>query len=98
LHTSGAEDAISHRFYGGSIMAKIPHGIWKKINFQRGLEHVEYFGIGNDRITYQVERVTGNPLYKWVAKHPTNHSVFFFGKTLNEVKCKLDGIPKSTSN
>jgi hypothetical protein len=85
----------SRIFFGGSIMAKIPHGIWKKINFQRGLEHVEYLGIGNDKVTYQIERVTGNPLYKWVAKHPTNHPVFFFGKTLDEVKRKLDGIPKS---
>ena len=77
-------------------MAKIPQGIWKKLNYRKGLEDVEYFGIGNDRVTYHIERVTGNPLYKWVAKNPNDASKFFFGKTLDAIKRSLDSIPKQS--
>ena len=75
-------------------MAKVPHGIWKNSPELSFAPKCAYFGIGNDKVTYHIERVTNNPLYKWVAKNPKDSSKFFFGKTLDEIKRKLDLISK----
>ena len=71
-------------------MKRIPHGIWKKINFHKDLIGVEYFGIGKNKTTYNISKVTGNPLYKWIAVNPKNSSDSFFGRTLHDIKLKLD--------
>jgi hypothetical protein len=71
-------------------MRKIPAGIWKKINFHRDLIGVEYFGIGKNKITYHISKVTNQFPYKWVATNPNNIADSMFGKTLNEIKIKLD--------
>jgi hypothetical protein len=69
---------------------KVPAGIWKKINFNKDLIGVDYFGIGKNKIIYNISRVEKQYPYKWIAVNPGNKSDSFFGKTLSEIKIKLD--------
>lgn len=75
-------------------MAKVPAGIWKKINFNKNLIGIEYFGIGNNKVTYHISKVTNQFPYKWVATNPNNISDTVFGITLNDIKIKLNNTTK----